>query len=542
MKILIKFNKNYICFYDYSDFKDDDLSKTNILDYNDIVLSNSFIKENYDFVIDFIKKNILKKNINKVYIDKIKITEPVINIINNIQNLNYLYINEEKKVDINIFNYVLNNKNIKILNCFDINIVTFERLNLSRDLKIITRKNVCNNSYLYRINNIKSYSDLFYKNNITIDKKVNKTDLKLFNEFLKTNINLKYILIKYFDSNSFKEIISLLKKYDKKNIKIDIYENDTNIKDILNNIDIIKRKNKKLLNKNKIKIKIIYEDKYIKKNIFKELNLNYLKIMLLLIIICGSIGISLSYYISKMKSKNTINLSNKINNLVSNINKEDILNKKIEEDNKEKDKDENNIKTSKPKPKSAYFKKYSNVISELKKINKDTVGWLTIKNSTINYPIVKTNNNEKYLNYSFDNTKNPNGWLFMDYRNNPNSLDQNTIIYGHSGNYYVMFGSLYKVLNKNWYTNKNNQIITFNTENKNMSFQIFSIYTIENTNDYLINNFSSDESYINFINKIKSRSIYNFNTDVNLNDKILTLSTCYKDSNHRLVIHAKLKA
>jgi sortase B len=74
----------------------------------------------------------------------------------------------------------------------------------------------------------------------------------------------------------------------------------------------------------------------------------------------------------------------------------------------------------------------------------------------------------------------------------------------------------------------------------NYTWRIFSIYTIEETSDYLYTSFASDESYINFIDKIKSRSINNFNIEVTKDDKILTLSTCYKDNKQRIVIHAKM--
>ena len=50
----------------------------------------------------------------------------------------------------------------------------------------------------------------------------------------------------------------------------------------------------------------------------------------------------------------------------------------------------------------------------------------------------------------------------------------------------------------------------------------------------------TDDDYINFINMIKERSINNFNIEVTVNDKILTLSTCYKDDSKRLVVHAKM--
>ena len=299
-------------------------------------------------------------------------------------------------------------------------------------------------------------------------------------------------------------------------------------------MNLIRKNNNKIIKNKKIVLKIKYEDKYIKNNIFKEFNLSLFKIILISIIILSLLIYTLFYFISKNHTNKTKDETNKINNIIESI---DENNKNI---NQEKQIEVNNdIKTEKPKQQSAYFKNYSKAIKELKKINKDTVGWLSINNTTINYPVVKSDNNDTYLNKSFDGSKNPNGWIFMDYRNNSNDLDKNTILYGHSGNYYVMFGSLHKVLNKNWYTNKNNQIITFNIENKNIKWQIFSIYVIPNTNDYLNINFS-DESFISFIDMIKKRRKYNFNVDVSLDDKILTLSTCYKDSKNRLVIHAKM--
>lgn len=534
MKILIKFKDDYICFYNYDEYKIDELSKTNVLDLNELALSEDFINENYNFIFNFIKSNILKKNIHKVYLDKAEINTNVFKLINNIGELNYLFINEKKKIDINDFNYILNNKNIKIIDCYDINEITFERLNLSRKLKIITRKKYCNDSYLFRINNMNTYSDIYYKNSIIIDKNLTKKDLNSFEQFLKINKYLKNIYLKYFDQNVINEILKIIKKNKKKNIKIEIIENDCNINNILNNFSKIKNNNKRFIKKNNIALKIKYEDKYIKNNIIKEFNINILKNTLLSIIIISILLTGMSYYLKKQNDKKTLETQDKINEIVTN---NFTVDEEVSLTEKEEVKDD--IKTEKPKEKSAYFKNYSKTISDLKKINSDTVGWLSINNSTISYPVVKTDNNEKYLNYSFDKTKNPNGWIFIDYRNNPTNLDKNTIIYGHSGNYYVMFGSLYKVLNKNWYTNKTNQIITFNTENNNMKWQIFSIYTIKNTNDYLYTNFSSDEEYKNFLDKIKSRSIYNFNIDVTSNSNILTLSTCYKDSSMRLVVHAK---
>ena len=129
----------------------------------------------------------------------------------------------------------------------------------------------------------------------------------------------------------------------------------------------------------------------------------------------------------------------------------------------------------------------------------------------------------------------------MDYRNNSMNLHKNTIIYGHNMYYSgVMFGTLYKTANKDWYTNPENQIITFNTLYENMKFQIFSIYRVPKTNDYLKVYFKDDNDFLDFISLVQNRSIYNFNVTVTKDDKILTLSTCSNNGTKRLVIHAKL--
>lgn len=176
---------------------------------------------------------------------------------------------------------------------------------------------------------------------------------------------------------------------------------------------------------------------------------------------------------------------------------------------------------------------------ELKKTNNDVKGFLKVNGTTINYPFVQTNDNDYYLEHSFDKSKNKKGWVFLDYRNNINDLDNNTILYAHGAVNNVMFGSLKKVVKKEWYTNSKNYIINFSTEKNNMLFQVFSTYTIEPESYYITNNFDNDEEYEKFINVIKARSVYNYNVDINTNDKILTLSSCY-NSSKRVVLHAKL--
>ena len=178
--------------------------------------------------------------------------------------------------------------------------------------------------------------------------------------------------------------------------------------------------------------------------------------------------------------------------------------------------------------------------NDLLNTNKDTVAWLNVSGTNINYPVVQTVDNSYYLSHAFDKTLNKAGWVFMDYRNDANIFDQNTIIYAHSRYDGTMFGSLKTILTSSWYKNKDNYIIRISTPKENTMWQIFSAYTIPKESYYITPNFKSNDDYATFLKTIKDRSEEEFSGTVNTNDKILTLSTCKDNFGNRVVMHAKL--
>lgn len=178
-------------------------------------------------------------------------------------------------------------------------------------------------------------------------------------------------------------------------------------------------------------------------------------------------------------------------------------------------------------------------LNKLKQKNNDTIGWLQVNNTSINYPFVQSSNNDYYLYHSFDKTNNNAGWIFLDYRNNKELKDKNNIIYGHHRINNTMFTTLLNFLNNDWSNSKDNNIIKISLENENSIWQVISSYKIKAESYYITTNFSSDEEFINFLNTIKERSIYDYGYIANKDDTILTLSTCYDDYT-RMVVHAKL--
>ena len=176
---------------------------------------------------------------------------------------------------------------------------------------------------------------------------------------------------------------------------------------------------------------------------------------------------------------------------------------------------------------------------ELKKKNSDTVAYLKVNGTNINYPVVQTSDNKYYLTHSFDKSENSAGWVFMDYRNDASNLQDNTIIYAHGRVNTTMFGSLKNVFKNNWYQNTDNYIVNLSTPEENTLWQVISVYQIATTTDYLTSSFGTEESKQKFIDMILERSKYDFKTEVNTDDKILTLSTC-ANKDEKVVLHAKL--
>ena len=171
--------------------------------------------------------------------------------------------------------------------------------------------------------------------------------------------------------------------------------------------------------------------------------------------------------------------------------------------------------------------------------NNETVAWIKVNNTKVNYSVVQHKNNNYYLKHDFNKRNNSNGWIFADYRNDLRYFGNNTIIYGHNLTNRQLFGSLVWCLKESWYKKEANQYIKISTPYSNTVWKIFSIYTTKPDVYYLKTYFASDQEHMSFLRNIENRSIYNFDNDVlDTDNKILTLSTCSDDGKKRVVIHA----
>lgn len=339
------------------------------------------------------------------------------------------------------------------------------------------------------------------------------------------------------------DIDRFLKKYSSKLKKINYYNEIDNVRDVTNNdVDTLFyfKKNKININKlyEKYKFTLSFKIDYYPKTkeiINSIIRKNKIEKYVSLSVLIAS---TLVFLVSSYKLVIWQNENNKIKKISGNIsNIADVTEVKESESTTN-----NNVEIVS----DDYFK-YKDVsmldvnFDELLKQNSDTKGWIKVEGTNVNYPFVQSSDNEYYLKHSYDNTYNKKGWVFLDYRNNTDNLDKNTILYAHGLMNNAMFGSLRKTVSQGWAKNKNNRIIKVSTPSNMLLFEVFSSYTIEPESYYITSEFSSDEEFNTFIDTIKSRSFYNYNTSVSKDDKILTLSSCY-DNKKRMVLHAKLIA
>ena len=174
--------------------------------------------------------------------------------------------------------------------------------------------------------------------------------------------------------------------------------------------------------------------------------------------------------------------------------------------------------------------------SVLKQENEDIVGWLYLEDSPINYPVVQSNDNDYYLRRLVNGEYNIAGSLFMDYRNDSNLEDDNTIIYGHNMKNNTMFGSLQEYKSQDYYDN--HKVMYYFTPEKNYIIELFTGYTISVESDiYDLSVIDSSK-----LEELISKSDFESNTKVTEEDKIITLSTCaYEYDGARYIVMGVLK-
>lgn len=175
---------------------------------------------------------------------------------------------------------------------------------------------------------------------------------------------------------------------------------------------------------------------------------------------------------------------------------------------------------------------------KLKRINKDVVAWIQFDEpKKISYPIVKGEDNDKYLKTTFEGKQNSAGTIFMDMIHAGDFSDRNTFIYGHNMKNGSMFGQLRKFKTKDYYE-KNPYFYIYTPDGKEVKYQIFAVCIVEDTSRSYTRFYNSDEEYLDYLKYLKKIARYDTGVELTADSKIVSLSTCTNVSEtQRLLVH-----
>lgn len=189
--------------------------------------------------------------------------------------------------------------------------------------------------------------------------------------------------------------------------------------------------------------------------------------------------------------------------------------------------------------------------------NDDTIGWIRIPNTNVDYAVVYKAGRENYAYYEakgYDKNYSKDGVIWADYECSFPELSSNTILYGH--NWYNIYtprtmenmqsnDTMFAQVMSYHYTDfaQENPFIYFSTTEKDYVFQVFAAFYTDLAFEYNYANMSQ-EDFQEVIAEAKAKSQSNYNVPVTTEDHILTLSTCTRmygnTENQRFVVMAKL--
>lgn len=175
----------------------------------------------------------------------------------------------------------------------------------------------------------------------------------------------------------------------------------------------------------------------------------------------------------------------------------------------------------------------------LQRENPDCIGWIYFPNLDISYPVMQGKDNNEYLRKTFSGEFASAGSIFIDSTNAADFSDKNTLVYGHNMKNESMFGLLKKYEEKDFFQDNSGFYIC--TPDACDYYDIFSCYLskTDEMEDFLQTEFGDEQTFQEFVNEVKDRSIYDTGVKVDIKQNIVTLVTCSTTGNeYRLFIHA----
>lgn len=180
---------------------------------------------------------------------------------------------------------------------------------------------------------------------------------------------------------------------------------------------------------------------------------------------------------------------------------------------------------------------------EIYEKNHDLVGWISIPNSPIDYPVMQSEDSDYYLQRDFYGEENANGQLILDSACDPWTPSYNLVISGHNMNSGKMFASIANYNSKTYW--QSHKIITYDSLIREGAYVVVAaFYSADYDVDEEGFRYNADIQYRLdldlWMKEIEENRLYDTGIDVEFGDEFLTLTTCvYQRENGRFVVVAR---
>ncbi len=173
----------------------------------------------------------------------------------------------------------------------------------------------------------------------------------------------------------------------------------------------------------------------------------------------------------------------------------------------------------------------------LLRLNPEVCGWIMIKDTYVDYPVVKGTDNVFYLRHAVGGELNNAGSVFADFRHTAPFYEKNTVIYAHNQRNLRMFHQLLSYQKKE-YMEAHPYVDIYLPDGTMQVYRVYSCHVETGTESYKIG-FADTEAFDRFIRYTQESAMYDSYVPVFADDRILTLVTCTDEADEkRVVIHA----
>ena len=186
-------------------------------------------------------------------------------------------------------------------------------------------------------------------------------------------------------------------------------------------------------------------------------------------------------------------------------------------------------------------------VKELKSNNPDIIGFISIKGTNIDYPIVKGTDNDYYLKHNVYKKRDGKGAIMLDAYSNED-LSLNWLIYGHKMRSKTMFGTLDKLKDKSFFKEHGSMLIMLHDElaiYDVVAACYTEVYPADSPNFkyHLYYNIYSEEDYNYYVANVKKMALYDTGITPVFGEQLVTLSTCRDaNSNRRFIVVARKRS